>query len=199
MRGKLIAVAAALTLISAGEARAQTVGTPVFMAPYRAFTKYEIGGYISDPGGGDWALEGFYRYGWKKNDVGFRLGILDAGDTDLLLAGADFRTRLLTHSNSFPLDGALTLGLGGAFGDNSVVYIPVGFSLGRRLDLENSKVSFVPYVQPTLTPAFGSGDSDVLFTLGLGVDVKVAPALDIRLTAGVGDQDGIGIGLSYLH
>ncbi|HTO72276.1 MAG TPA: outer membrane beta-barrel protein [Gemmatimonadales bacterium] len=199
MRGKLIAVAAALALISAGEAQAQTVGTPVFMAPYRAFTKYEFGGYISDPGGADWALEGFYRYGWNKNDVGFRLGVADDGNNTLFLAGADFRSRLISHSNSFPLDGALTLGLGGAFGDGSVVYIPVGFSLGRRVNLENSKVSFVPYVQPTLTPAFGSGDSDVLFTLGLGADIKVAPQLDIRLTAGVGDQDGIGIGLSYLH
>jgi len=199
MRGKMISIVTALTLLAGGEAAAQTVGTPVFMAPYRAFTKYEIGGYISDPGGADWALEGFYRYGWNKNDVGFRLGVLDAGDTDLLLAGVDFRSRLISHSESFPLDGALTLGLGGAFGDGSVVFIPVGFSLGRRLDLENSKVSFVPYVQPTLTPAFGSGDSDVLFTLGLGVDIKVAAQLDIRLTAGVGDQDGIGIGLSYLH
>jgi hypothetical protein len=80
-----------------------------------------------------------------------------------------------------------------------VVYIPVGFSLGRRVELENSKVSFVPYVQPTLTPAFSSGNSDVLFTLGLGVDIKVAPQLDIRVTAGVGDQDGIGVGLSFLH
>lgn len=199
MRGKLFSVAVALTLLVSGEAAAQTVGTPVFMAPYRAFTKYEFGGYISDPGGADWALEGFYRYGWKKNDVGFRLGLADFGDETRLLAGVDFRSRLISHSESFPLDGALTLGLGGAFGDGSVVFIPVGFSLGRRVDLENSKVSFVPYVQPTLTPAFGSGDSDVLFTLGLGVDIKVAPQLDIRLTAGVGDQDGIGIGLSYLH
>jgi hypothetical protein len=199
MRGKLLAVLTGLTLLVSGEAAAQTVGTPVFMAPYRAFTKYELGGYISDPSGASWALEGFYRYGWKKNDVGFRLGVEDAGDNTLLLLGADFRSRLISHSQSFPLDGALTLGLGGAFGDGSVIYIPVGFSLGRRVDLENSKVSFVPYVQPTLTPAFGSGNSDVLFTLGLGVDIKVATQLDIRITAGVGDQDGIGIGLSYLH
>ena len=199
MRGKLLSVAVAFVLLGTGTAEAQTVGTPVFMAPYRAFTKFEVGGYISDPGGASWALEGFYRYGWKKNDVGFRLGVEDVGDNTVVLVGADFRSRLLTHSQSFPLDGALTLGLGGAFGDGSVVLIPVGFSLGRRIDLENSKVSFVPYVQPTLTPAFGSNDSNVLFTLGLGVDIKVATQLDIRLTAGVGDQDGIGIGLSYLH
>lgn len=199
MRGKLLGVMVGLTLLVSGEAAAQTVGTPVFMAPYRAFTKYEFGGYISDPSGADWALEGFYRYGWNKNDVGFRLGVVDAGDTDRLLAGVDFRSRLVSHSESFPLDGALTLGLGGAFGDGSVFYIPVGFSLGRRLDLENSKVSFVPYVQPTLTPVFGSGDSDLLFTLGLGVDVRVAAQLDLRFTAGLGDQDGIGFGISFLH
>lgn len=199
MRGKLLSLAAALVVVSTGAAEAQTVGTPVFMAPYRAFQSYEFGGYISDPGSASWAVEGFYRYGWRKNDVGFRLGLADFGDNTRLLLGADFRSRLISHSQSFPLDGALTLGLGGALGDGSVVFIPVGFSLGRRVELENSKVSFVPYVQPTLTPAFSSGDSDVLFTLGLGVDIKVAPQLDIRITAGVGDQDGIGIGLSYLH
>ncbi|MEO8030010.1 MAG: hypothetical protein ABJC74_07025 [Gemmatimonadota bacterium] len=199
MRAKLLSIATALTLLSAGTAVAQTVGTPVFMAPYRAFTSYEFGGYISDPGSASWAVEGFYRYGWKKNDVGFRVGVADFGGTTRLLLGVDFRSRLISHSQSFPLDGALTLGLGGALGDGSVVFVPVGFSLGRRVELENSKVSFVPYVQPTLTPAFSSGNSDVLFTLGLGVDIKVAPQLDIRLTAGVGDQDGIGIGLSYLH
>jgi O-succinylbenzoate synthase len=40
----------------ATNAAAQTVGTPVFMAPYRAFTKSEISGTFSDPGAG-WALE----------------------------------------------------------------------------------------------------------------------------------------------
>ena len=34
----------------AANAAAQTVGTPVFMAPYRAFTKSEISGTFSDPG-----------------------------------------------------------------------------------------------------------------------------------------------------
>jgi len=199
MRIRLLGLAAALVVLGSGTAAAQTVGTPVFMAPYRAFHSYELGGYVSDPGGADWALEGFYRYGWNKNDVGFRIGLADFGSTTRLLLGADFRSRVVSHSQSFPLDGALTLGLGGALGDGSVVFIPVGFSLGRRVELENSKVSFVPYVQPTLTPAFSSGDSDVLFTLGLGVDIKVAPQLDIRLTAGVGDQDGIGVGLSFLH
>ena len=40
-----------------------------------------------------------------------------AGDDDVILLGGDFRTRVLSYSESFPLDGSLTLGLGANFGD----------------------------------------------------------------------------------
>jgi hypothetical protein len=54
---------------------------------------------------------------------------------------------LLTHSSDFPLDGALTVGLGGVFYDGAtVVRTPIGLSLGRRIDSRGSGVSFVPYV-----------------------------------------------------
>jgi len=46
------------------------------------------------------------------NDFGLRVGALDGGESSDLRPGGRFRSRLITHSKDFPLDGALTVGLG---------------------------------------------------------------------------------------
>ncbi|MGH7703220.1 MAG: hypothetical protein ACREMO_09005 [Gemmatimonadales bacterium] len=188
-------------LLGAGLAAAQSTGTPVFAAPYRAFQSSEIGGSFSDPGGPGWALEGFYRRGYKKYDIGFRAGLADSKNTDTrFLLGGDFRARVLSHSEHFPLDGAVTLGLGGNFGNGvNVGYVPIGLSLGRRVLLEGSQTNFVPYVHPVVTPTFGDTNEDVLFTLGLGVDIKFNRNLDLRVSGAIGDLDGVGISLAFLR
>jgi hypothetical protein len=180
---------------------AQSTGTPVFSAPYRAFKTNELGVSLSDPGGPGWALEGFYHRGWRKFDVGFRGGFLDTkGGPTLVLVGADFRARVLSYSQSFPLDGAVTLGLGGNFGGGqSIGILPIGISLGRRVQLEGSKTSFVPYVHPVLSPTFGNGGGDVLFTLGLGVDISFTQTLDLRVNGGLGDLDGVSLSVAFLR
>jgi opacity protein-like surface antigen len=192
-------VAAVAGLVT--QVNAQTVGTPVFMAPYRAFTKSEFSATFSDPGAG-WALEGAYRYGSGKLDIGFRGGFWsvdsDANDDLRFLAGAEVRVRVIEHTENFPLDGAFTAGVGGAFGDNSVGFIPLGLSLGRRIELEDSDVSFVPYLQPVIGFTFGD-NSDAIFALGLGVDFKLSSRFDLRVTGGIGDIDGIGIGFAWVH
>ena len=59
-----------------GESAAQETGTPMFKAPYRAFTSHEFGLAFSDPGEGvSFALEGFYKHGRGSNDFGLRAGI----------------------------------------------------------------------------------------------------------------------------
>jgi len=190
---------ALLAALVAAPAAAQSTGTPVFQAPYRAFTKFELGASLSDPGQG-WSLEGFYRWGYKNFDIGIRAGIWDDSNTSSrFLIGGDARTRVLTHSNSFPLDGAITFGLGGNFGGGAdVAYVPIGFSLGRRILLENSSISFSPYAHPVLTPTF-LDSSDLLFTLGLGVDVKFTKSFDLRVSGGIGDLDGVSISAAWLH
>ena len=197
---KLILIGALLAGVTA-ESVAQTVGTPVFMAPYRAFTKSEISGTFSDPGAG-WALEGAYRYGQNKFDVGFRAGILnytnsESDDAVQFLAGVDVRFRVIEHTEDFPLDGALTAGVGGSFGDFSQGFIPVGLSLGRRVELEDG-FSFVPYLQPVVGFTFGD-ESDAIFAVGLGVDFKLSKTFDLRITGGLGDIDGIGIGFAWIR
>jgi opacity protein-like surface antigen len=194
-----------LTLLAgaAGAASAQETGTPIFKAPYRAFKTHEIGVSLSDPGEGiSLALEGFYRYGKDANDFSVRGGFADlngSGGTRLLLGG-DFRTQVVSYSESFPLDGSLTLGVGANVGDGpDHYYIPVGISLGRRFELEGSNTTFVPYAHPVLIPTFGGGNSDVNFALGLGVDINFSEQWAVRASGGIGDIDGVGVSVAYIH
>lgn len=199
--GLLVAAAVAMSVTSAA---AQETGTPMFKAPYRAFNNHEFGAAFSDPGEGvSFALEGFYSYGQGTNDFGVRAGFADPdGEGDMrLLLGGDFRTRVLNYSESFPLDGALTVGAGLNIGDgDDLIYLPVGLSVGRRFELENSKTTFTPYAHPVLVPVLGaSGGSDVGFALGLGVDLRFSDQWAARVSGGVGDLEGVGIGLTYVH
>jgi hypothetical protein len=195
---------AAVIAFSARGAAAQETGTPMFKAPYRAFTNHEFGAAFSDPGEGvSFALEGFYSYGRGNNDFGLRAGIADPegeGDTRILLGG-DFRTKVLSYSESFPLDGALTVGAGINIGDgDDLIYLPVGLSVGRRFELEGSKTTFTPYAHPVLVPVLGaSGGSDVGFALGLGVDLRFSQDWSARVSGGVGDLEGVGLALTYVH
>lgn len=195
---------AALVALGTSESAAQETGTPIFKAPYRAFTSHEFGASLSDPGdAASFALEGFYRYGSGNNDFSIRAGFADgtgALGTRFLLGG-DFRTRVVSYSESFPLDGALTVGLGTNLGDgDDVFYIPVGVTLGRRFELEGSKTTFIPYVHPVIVPVLGSGGGDdVGFALGLGVDIRFSESWAIRASGGLGDIEGVGVSLAYLR
>ena len=105
-----------LVLTAATQLMAQETGTPVYSAPYRAFASHELGLSLSAPPGADIGIEGFYGFASGRHDGELRLGYLDRGDRDGAVAvGGRFRTRLLTHSEDFPLDGALTVGVGATF------------------------------------------------------------------------------------
>ncbi len=182
----------------AGPVGAQTTGIPVFMAPYRGFVSSEIGGSFAQPGSGV-AFEGFYRLGQKRYDLGFEAGFRTVhGDTRLLL-GVDVRTRILDQGDDFPLDGALTVGVGGDFGRGaSVAYIPLGVSLGRKIAMEGGSATIIPYLHPVIAPSLGSSNS-VLFALGLGVDIKFSPRYELRVSGGLGDFQGVGISFAVLR
>src|SRR5919106_675399 len=189
---------AALVGLGASTLAAQETGTPIFKAPYRAFTNHEFGASLSDPGdAADFALEGFYSYGRGNNDFGIQAGFADgAGGLDTrFLLGGDFRKRVVTYSESFPLDGALTVGFGSNLGDGpDLFFLPVGISLGRRFELEGSRTTFTPYAHPVLVPVLGaSGGDDVGFALGLGVDMRFSRDWSLRVSGGLGDLEGVGI------
>ena len=148
---------------------AQATGTTTFNAPYRAFSNSEFGVLVSFPNGGGTAFEGAYRVSSGKFDIGFKGGLFSpgGGGKTALLIGVEGRERVLSHNEDFPLDGALIIGAGANLVSGaSALIVPVGLSLGRRLDMEGSSVSIVPYVQPTAFLIAGSG-SHVDFDLGL--------------------------------
>ncbi len=194
-----------LLVIGAGlysGAAAQATGLPSFNAPYRAFRRSEIGVVLSFPNGGGTAFEGAYRVSSGKFDLGFRGGIFTPGGNlnSQLLLGVEARERVVTHTEDFPLDGALILGVGGHFASgNSALIVPIGLSLGRRVDPRDSKISIVPYVQPTGFLVAGNGPSDVLFDLGLGADFRLTPRFDARISAGLGDLEGVSISAVWVH
>jgi hypothetical protein len=204
MRLSLLGSVLVLALLggAAESAQAQETFTPIFKAPYRPFEEREFGASFSDPGEGvDYALEGFYGYGRDKNDFGLRVGFaqVDGGNTRVLIGG-DFRTRVVNYSESFPLDGALTVGFGGNFGEGDDAYaVPVGISLGRRFEMEGSSTTFTPYAAPNIVPVFGTDDDGVKFTLGLGVDVRFSEQWAVRASGGLGDIEGVGITVAYIR
>jgi hypothetical protein len=194
-------VAIAVLCGGVATAAAQATGMPSFNAPYRAFQRSEFGAVISFPNSAGTAIEGAYRYAAGRFDIGLRGGMWDPGScckTELLV-GVEARERVITHTTDFPLDGALVFGAGGALvSGGSTLFIPVGLSLGRRVESKGSSISFVPYVEPTAT-LVADGGSTLDFTLGVGVDVGVSKTFDARFAAGVGDLDGVSIGAVWVH
>jgi len=199
MRRSLLA--AVLLALVAAPAAAQETGTPVFLGPDRLFKNSDFGVAVSDPGNG-FAAEGYYRVAaGSTQDFGLRAGFADpsGGGATSFLVGGDYRVRLLTHTQDFPLDGAFLVGVGAQlFGDQDVLFVPIGFTMGRKIMLENSSTAFVPYFTPTLIPTFAS-NSSVDFAFGLGVDIQFGPQFDLNVSGSFGDLDGISVGFSWLH
>ena len=197
-RAFMVAVAA---LLGASALAAQATGMPLYNAPYRAFQRSEIGGAVSFPSNFGTAFIGMYRMASGKLDLGFQAGIWDpcSGCKSVFLAGVEARERVITHNTDFPLDGAVILGLGGQFvNGGNVLVIPAGLSLGRRVQLQGTSISMVPYVQPTLFILAGDA-SGTDFGLGLGADFRFTPRFDGRVSAGLGDVDGVSLGFVWLH
>src|SRR5262249_4807060 len=148
----------------------------------------EFGAIVSFPEPNGTGYEGMYRFGSGRVDVGVRAGLWDPiGLTpSSLLAGLEIRERAVTHTADFPLDRAFVFGMGGGFrSGNSQFLIPGGLSLGRRVDLKDSNVSFSPYVQPTAFIRGGNNrNTDMVFGMGLGCDVRLARSFDTRVSVG---------------
>lgn len=201
MTGRLAAVGLGL-MIASSSAAAQATGTASFNAPYRAFDKYEFGGTVSFNTGDVTGVEGQFRFGYRAFDIGLRGGVAFTPGDDAVLLGVEGRGRVLTHSEQMPLDGAVVLGLGFAFDGGTTGNIPVGLSLGRRLNLENSDISVIPYVQPTLNMVFGDPGGHVGFSFGLGADVRLSRFFDARVSGGFGTDwapEGISISAVWIR
>ena len=196
------AVAILASVVSVSSAAAQAGGLPSFNAPYRAFVGHEAGFAVSFPGLDDAAVEALYRFGRGKFDIGFRGGVwfIDnaAGSDQVVVLGVEARERIITHSEDFPADGALIIGSGVQVGATDNFIPSIGVSFGRRVDIEDSDISIIPYVQPNLWWLIGEAD-DILFSLGLGADFRLSPRFDLRVSAGIGDIDGLSLAAVWIR
>jgi hypothetical protein len=201
MRHDTTLLIAGLALSLAAPLGAQTTGMPSFNAPYRAFQRSEIGVVVSFPDGSGVGFEGVYRYAKSRFDVGLRAGMFapGGGANTRLLVGAEARERVITHTVDFPLDGAVLVGAGAMLGGGqSTLFIPVGLSLGRRVEPPRSSISIVPYVQPTAF-LISDGGTNIRFSLGLGADFRLSHLFDARISAGIGDLRGVSVGAVWVH
>jgi hypothetical protein len=195
----LAAVLAAALLPLAPRASAQETGTPVYAAPDRAFASHEVGFTVSSPNDADLGLEGFFGFASGRNDWGIRVGFVDRGQgTDFVLGGR-YRARIVRASEDFPLDAALTVGVGGSFDGGSTLRVPIGLSLGRRFGTGSSGVSLTPYLHPVLVPTFRHGDSELALAAGLGLDLRLARRLDVRVSGSFGDIEGFAVGIAWVR
>jgi opacity protein-like surface antigen len=199
MMPRALRLAAIALATSASAAAAQATFTPSYNAPYRSFEASEFGGTFSFPHGSrDFAVEGQFRFGFKKFDIGLRGGIIDRDQGTDIVLGVEVRGRVFDHTQgNFPLDGAVVVGVG--TNEFDVWTIPsAGLSLGRRVDLDG--FSFVLYGQPTLFVFSGNDNTDLKFGLGFGGDFKVGQALDLRVSAGVFDgPKGLAVSLVWIR
>lgn len=210
---KRILVAVSLAIVaSATSALAQSTGLPSYNAPHRAFESFEVGGTVSFPKDAEVAFEGQFRWGHGLWDIGVRAGWFDPGGNvdGRMVAGIEGRTRVVTHSESFPLDGAVIVGAGGHFNNGSAFIFPAGVSLGRRIEnVSGSSISFVPYIQPSIgfTVVNPEGDAgvstDIGLMLGFGIDMRISRTVDLRFSAGISDEalatQGFAFTVVFVH
>jgi hypothetical protein len=81
----------------------------------------------------------------------------------------------------------------------AVVRVPIGLSLGRRIDSKSSGLSFVPYVQPVIVPTFSEGHSDMEFAFGMGLDIRLTRRFDLRVSGAVGDLEGFAVSFAWVR
>lgn len=198
MRFRRLAIALAALGFSAGTAAAQVAwDSPMLSAPDG---DAGFGVFIIEPAGGDLGA----MVTWRGAPAGFGLrgGLAeDAGDDIALFGGVDFIGNLFRHSADFPLDVSWVLGAGGSVGNNALISIPGGLTLGRSFSGDG--ITFTPYVTPRLVLDVlladeVEDDTELEFVADLGLDLQFQPNWAVRFGVTLGDRDeALAIGVAF--
>ncbi|MGI9078462.1 MAG: outer membrane beta-barrel protein [Gemmatimonadaceae bacterium] len=202
------AILTLVTVLFAVDADGQAWNYPSFQPPVHVAREYNFA--IASGGDAGATFVGQWREGFRSNThLGFEAGVSDGGDGDSrILLGAGFATTVFGSQPNLPLDIHLTAGAYPSFGGGTtLVRVPVGLTLGKRLALQN--FAMTPYAHPRLSLDFCSGDFcfdddnlDFSINFDLGADIEINPQLGFRvsiLLAGGDsfDDNAFGVSLAW--
>jgi hypothetical protein len=183
-------------LAASGEsARAQIAwDSPAFMSP-TVPSGFSI--FLMNPAGGDLGVLGTLRSSAGPVGLGFRAALADeSGSDDLAFAGGvDVSGVLARAVEGSEIDVAWWSGAGLGIGNETVVTLPLGVSLGWSGSGED--VVFSPYGGGHVVLDFltGPGDS-VRFdgVIDLGIDLVLRSGWMVRAGASLGDRESLALG-----
>ena len=151
----------------------------------------------TDPGDGIGVM-GTYRSSPAPVGYGFRVGLAEDHTGGLaVFGGLDVSGHLLLPTSERPFGVLWLAGAGLGVGDDLLVSLPAGVSLGADIDADG--ILFRPYAAPrvVLDIAFGAEDElDLGLAVDLGVDLAFDPSWAIRFGATLGDRDALSIGVN---
>jgi len=125
----------------------------------------------------------------------------DVRNEAVVFGGVDFSGPLASANAEFPLDVIWVSGIGASLGEDLLVSLPLGVSLGRVIRTPDA--TFLPYGAPRVVIDGYLGDDPTRDDIGIDVaiDVGVDLAFDdgwaIRFGATVGDRQAVAIGASF--
>jgi hypothetical protein len=132
---------------------------------------------------------------------GLRGGIAERHRDGLVVfGGADVSAGLTRATSEMPLDIDAVFGVGAAVGDDLILSVPVGLTVGHTFTGQGA--TFTPYVTPRVVvdARFGDGEGDNLdldFTVDLGLDLRIQPGWMVRFGGSIGDREAIAIGIVF--
>lgn len=177
---------------------AQAWSYPSFQPPRLTVREYNFAMADSDGPGTSLVFQWREQSG-PRHQFSFDVGIADPDfDRDLVaFGGVGLGWMLGTETEEVPLSFMFTAGAYLAVGDETLLRLPVGVSVGHEFNLDGD-VALTPYVHPRLTIDFGGG-SEVGVSFDLGANLQLTRSISLRVSAlFTGDEsiDDEGFGIS---
>jgi hypothetical protein len=202
-----VAIIAALVTLSTTSVRAQGWAYPSFQPPRIVARELNFG--IAHGGDAGTSLLVQWREQTSpSSQLSFDIGLADpkaTGVDNVLFLGGQYAYQLSTATPDVPLDFLLTAGAHASFGDNTILRLPVGVSIGHRFPLEGT-LALTPYVHPRASLDFCGGckndESQIGINFDVGANLELTRALALRVAALFGGSDrfgdnGIGFSIAW--
>lgn len=193
---KRTASAAAVLLLCAAPAAAQSWDTPSFLSPRPAD---DIGAFAFQPEGGEWGFGAMWRQSGNVN-LGVRAAIAGRSGARAVLLGAELigPVRFAGTYPGSPLGVAWTAGVGASMNGVTALSIPLGITAGVTLPLGGAVL--VPYVHPRVafnltSQTLGDGEqTDTEFTVpvDVGTELQIGESIVIRAGFTLADVNVLG-------